>query len=648
MGIAFIDLKSSKKYFMGQSNPILSGVSGQFNYGTLNAIIGPKYSGKTDLAKCLAGRNNINIDFGTQFYINEDIPPRVAYFHKTVETNLLLSLTVQESLEYTFRFRSIKSSSDLLRRSMMNDLIQMLQLKEIQHVELRNINNEERIRVLIATSLATTERPNLIFLNEPFFEIDAVGIENLTILMKRLVRYYSIAIILTVEQILDSEILTIFDKLYVLSIGGQCIYEGTVEHLALFLRESDVTIMSKIQTPMERLMKIASKPDYNAIRLAQNTSKTRNDILHLSIKFGINAPNGIETKPSSITMDNIIEQFNRSSKHLYRTYWQSITFNLLLIIFSTTILITAYDKEIGVPDSCYNRSPNQTMARFAITNHNMYQNENDRNIIEQIGQHPMVDTIIGQQLIDQNVKFIFVLISGLTLTYLIISARVVNTETIVAINEHQNGWLNIGTYFIVKNILDPLVPLINTIICVIIAYLMTNQVVDIYHFIALLYSIMLSVICSQSAGSTIGILSLFNIERYQKILMITLFIIMIAFNGFLIPLNHIALWLNGFVHLSFLKLTYEMALISIYGFGRCQSSYVMDEFNIKNDEKLFWINSLIVFIHIIIYRLIFWLIISKKANQGQTYIERESTLNDDDEELENEYYNNQHSFFKNQ
>ena len=140
MGIAFIDLKSSKKYFMGQSNPILSGVSGQFNYGTLNAIIGPKYSGKTDLAKCLAGRNNINIDFGTQFYINEDIPPRVAYFHKTVETNLLLSLTVQESLEYTFRFRSIKSSSDLLRRSMMNDLIQMLQLKEIQHVELRNIN----------------------------------------------------------------------------------------------------------------------------------------------------------------------------------------------------------------------------------------------------------------------------------------------------------------------------------------------------------------------------------------------------------------------------------------------------------------------------------------------------------------------------
>lgn len=92
--------------------------------------------------------------------------------------------------------------------------------------------------------------------------------------MKRLSRQYQLGITLAVGQILDSDILAVFDKLYVLSRGGLCVYEGSVEHLHLYLREANVMHLNpnaavensvseqqkQRSTPMERLIKIASKP----------------------------------------------------------------------------------------------------------------------------------------------------------------------------------------------------------------------------------------------------------------------------------------------------------------------------------------------------------------------------------------------------
>ncbi|OTF77164.1 hypothetical protein BLA29_015421, partial [Euroglyphus maynei] len=43
-------------------------------------------------------------------------------------------------------------------------------------------------------------------------------------------RVYRISVNLSIGNMIDSDVLSAFDKLYVLSRGGLCIYEGSVEH----------------------------------------------------------------------------------------------------------------------------------------------------------------------------------------------------------------------------------------------------------------------------------------------------------------------------------------------------------------------------------------------------------------------------------
>ncbi|XP_017478051.1 PREDICTED: ABC transporter G family member 3-like [Rhagoletis zephyria] len=436
LGIAFVDLKTVHRQWMRGSKTLLRKVCGQFNYGTLNAILGPWQSGKTTLLKSLAGRNNEEIDHETQFFINGDVPPRAVYLDKDTNTNILLSLTVDECLDFAFRFRnpSWRGGNRAERRATVKELLRNFELKDIQDIELRFCTNEEQIRAQVAMALCTVDKPNMIFIDEPLHDLDAVGIENLVVLLKTLCRVYSIAVIFSVGQVLDSDILAVFDKLYVLSRGGLCVYEGSVDHMSLYLREAEVAISSKIQTPMERLMKVASKPSQVTLRLANQTLTTRTDILHMAQKFGVPAPNGIQTEMASISLRTMLDLFGRSYTHKHRIYWRSIVLYYLIIVLSTVLLTTAFTDGIGLPSACYNRSGNVTLGRFVIIGD---REAIDEGVLKHVGEKE-IDIIEGQNLIDENVKFIFVITAGLALFQVVTSVKGLNEEVKVAINEHRN------------------------------------------------------------------------------------------------------------------------------------------------------------------------------------------------------------------
>lgn len=179
LGIAFLDLKLEIKSFMQVSKVVLRKICGQFNYGTLNGIFGPKQSGKTSLLKCLCGRMNEGVHWDTQIYLNEDKPTRVVYLEKDLDNNILLSLTVSELLEYAFRFRN--SNKDVEERSLLvKELINNLELTDVRNEELRHCSNDERIRAQLAMSLCSIEKPNMIFIDEPLEHLDVVGTENVS------------------------------------------------------------------------------------------------------------------------------------------------------------------------------------------------------------------------------------------------------------------------------------------------------------------------------------------------------------------------------------------------------------------------------------------------------------------------------------
>ena len=76
------------------------------------------------------------------------------------------------------------------------------------------------------------------------------------ICLKNLSRNHSIAIITSIHQPNSNE-LKLFDQLYVLAIGGKCIYNGHPSALKQYLIECRIPFLD-YQVPIEQLIKVAS------------------------------------------------------------------------------------------------------------------------------------------------------------------------------------------------------------------------------------------------------------------------------------------------------------------------------------------------------------------------------------------------------
>lgn len=176
-GIAYLDLKYTEHGFRKSGRTVLRRISGQINYGTLIAILGPRQSGKTTLLKCLSGRGNQGIDYETQIYLSNHIPVRAVYLEKEIGSNILLSLTVEEALTYSFCFRNNNVSIEQ-RTKVVDELLKDLQLNDVADMSLRLCTVEEQLRAEIAMTLSTLNRSNILFMDEPLSQLDAVSIDN--------------------------------------------------------------------------------------------------------------------------------------------------------------------------------------------------------------------------------------------------------------------------------------------------------------------------------------------------------------------------------------------------------------------------------------------------------------------------------------
>ena len=77
------------------------------------------------------------------------------------------------------------------------------------------------------------------------------------ITLKNLAKKYDLAIVTSIHQP-NSSILIMFDKLYVLSNGGRCVFDGKTNQLLCHLTECQVDC-KEWQIPVEQLIKVASK-----------------------------------------------------------------------------------------------------------------------------------------------------------------------------------------------------------------------------------------------------------------------------------------------------------------------------------------------------------------------------------------------------
>ncbi|KAF7494885.1 hypothetical protein SSS_00978 [Sarcoptes scabiei] len=623
-------------------------------------------------------------------------------------------------MDFSFRFRNPKISNEI-RRSIIESIIFDLDLRDARNKILSRCSLEERIKAQIGMCLSTVDKPNLIWMEEPLSDLDNVVLQNFVNLLKRLARTYSIAITLSVSQILDSDVLVVFDKLYVLALNGFCIYEGSVEHISLFLRESDVVISSRIQTPIERLLKFASKPNEITTRLANQVHSTRKDILHFGEKNGRKIKNSIRTEISDINLSNLMDLFKRCWIHKHRFYWKTLTIQFCSLIGVTVFLAMVFGQDIGSPDSCYHEADFFDRLTSIKDDRNFYKvsrdkdehrNGGDQNSYNHDDSNQKIDfddvvyderfiELEEQKLVEKNIKFLFVLSIGLPMFHLLGSIINWNEEIIVACNEHRNGrkekffsknfetnmsstiefhflcyvwcpgFININSFIFVKSLTDVIVPTINTFFCCSLSYILlyfnieidsteiidnqSNRLPEIsnynstsgesvktamgrWRFWLFFHAQLSSVLAAQNLGSLISAVAVID-YGLSKIITFSECILLIIFSGYLMPLARCNVWLKSISFISFIKQSFQMTLISLYGFNRCNTmestdnnqtiklkqrekqgkqrqemSFVMREYGLEESFENFWFDTVIIQVHYLLYSLLFWFVLVKHIN----------------------------------
>lgn len=216
-------------------------ISFSIKKGEIVGYIGPNGAGKSTTIKILSGilvpdSGNVIIDrkvpwtnrkeyvyeigvvFGQRSQLWWDIPAIDSF-------NLLKDIYKLDDKEY---------------KKTLNELIVLLNLKDIINVPVRQLSLGSRMRCEIAASLL--HKPKILFLDEPTIGLDAVSKKIVREFIKKINKKDKVTIILTTHDMSDIEALA---KRIILIGKGKVLYDGTLSKLK---REYDYLRKIKIDT----------------------------------------------------------------------------------------------------------------------------------------------------------------------------------------------------------------------------------------------------------------------------------------------------------------------------------------------------------------------------------------------------------------
>ena len=297
-------LKASLKSFFKRNYIYIEAVkdvSFQINKGEIVGYIGPNGAGKSTTIKMLSGIlvpdsgkitingmtpwidrekyvSNIGVVFGQRSQLWWDIPAEDTF-------DLLKDIYKLDTKEY---LKTKKS------------LIELLDLKEIIKIPVRQLSLGQRMRCEIAASLI--HKPSILFLDEPTIGLDAISKKVVRDFIKKINKEMNTTIILTTHDMNDIEALA---KRIILIGKGTILYDGTLNKLKKDFGESkEVSIITN-----DKIKKIKKNGISDQTKI-ENGYKFLIDINKLTIsnflKYLSNLANILDVEIENESIDNII------------------------------------------------------------------------------------------------------------------------------------------------------------------------------------------------------------------------------------------------------------------------------------------------------------------------------------------------------
>jgi len=238
---------------------ILCNLNGSVKSGQVTAVLGPSGAGKTSLLGCLTGKNKSGVSGAVQvipaqrqqlsvdklggqrlgelggegaaksclstlvgnFQEDEGRPMQICTIPQ--KDYLLNQLTVRENLWFASRLKHPEENFD--HDSNIDRVVDLLKLDTCIDTKISKISGGQYKRVSIAQELLSN--PDILILDEPTSGLDSLTCYKTVMVLRDLARLSPnpMAIIVTIHQP-QREVFDLFNHIYILAIGGRCIYEG--------------------------------------------------------------------------------------------------------------------------------------------------------------------------------------------------------------------------------------------------------------------------------------------------------------------------------------------------------------------------------------------------------------------------------------
>ncbi len=197
------------------SGRLLLDIRFQLKKGSILALYGPSGAGKTTILRILAGLTDATtgyIQTGDEVWLDTSRRINLPARHRSIgfvfqDFALFPHLTVRQQLEF-----ALPKKAD---RSIINELLTMMELEQLQHRKPVLLSGGQQQRVALARAIA--RRPRLLLLDEPLSALDDEMRYRLQDFILKAHRFYQLTTILVSHYL--PEIFRLSDEVIVLEKG---------------------------------------------------------------------------------------------------------------------------------------------------------------------------------------------------------------------------------------------------------------------------------------------------------------------------------------------------------------------------------------------------------------------------------------------
>ena len=235
-------------------------ISFSIKKGEIVGYIGPNGAGKSTTIKILSGilvpdSGSVTIDKMTPWLERRRYVSEIGVVFGQ-RSQLWWDIPAIDSFSL---LKDIYKIPDNEYQKTLNELVELLNLKDIINIPVRQLSLGNRMKCEIAASLL--HKPKILFLDEPTIGLDAVSKKTVREFIKKINKQNNVTVILTTHDMSDIEALA---KRIILIGKGKKLYDGTITKLKNnydYLRKIKIVSKEKIKLKRNYIVKQINRKD---------------------------------------------------------------------------------------------------------------------------------------------------------------------------------------------------------------------------------------------------------------------------------------------------------------------------------------------------------------------------------------------------